>query len=494
MRHFARASVYKIGRLTILIVAARLLLASAPALAQDAAPPSATPPGTPPAPPVIETPPAAPPVAVPAPADPALQARVDVLEQKTAELQRSLAEAAAAAAGPRSTTTFETDDGGFAITSGDRQYQLRFKGLLQVDGRRIFDDETLGNSVDTFLIRRARPILAATVLGLVDFNLTPDFGNGTVSLLDAYADIHPFPWLRLRVGKFKPPVGLERLQSDTDMTFIERSLDANLSAQRDIGLQLYGDIAGGIVRYEGDVLNGNPDNGINDIDSDHAKTFAGRLFLQPFNAPGLKAFGRLGLGIAAETGNEKGSATNSWLGSFKSASQSTIFSYLTTTTPTTVFSLGRHTRVNPQAYYYIGPFGLLAEWVYEHQGIANSVGTGALNNSAGNVVASFVIGGDSTYEGVKPHKALDLSTGGYGALEIGVRYNWLDIDHDAFPTAADPTKSVDRARAVGVALNWQLSRILKAGADYEETWFQGGLKGGNRKTEHVGIAQFQVAF
>jgi phosphate-selective porin OprO/OprP len=463
---------------------------SASVRAQEPAP--ATLPGATAVPPVVEAPP--PPAAVPSLTDPALKVRLDVLERKTAELQLSLARAEAAAVGPRSTTTFQTDDGGFAITSGDRQYQLRFKGVVQVDGRRIFGDEALGNSVDTYLVRRARPILAGTVLGLVDFNITPDFGNNTVALFDAYADIHPFPWLRLRVGKFKPPVGLERLQSDADITFVERALPQNLSAQRDVGLELYGDIAGGIVRYEGAVLNGNPDNGNNDIDSDHAKTFAGRLFIQPFNAPGLKTFGRLGLGIAAETGNEKGSATNPWLGSFKSASQSTIFSYLTTSTATTVFSLGRHTRINPQLYYYFGPFGLLTEWVYEHQSIANSVATGALNNSAGNVVASFVLGGDETYEGVKPHQALDLANGGYGALEIGVRYNWLNVDPAAFPTAADPSKSVNRARAVGVALNWQLSRLLKTGADFEETRFQGGAKGGNRHTEKVGIARFQVAF
>ena len=84
-----------------------------------------------------------------------------------------------------------------------------------------------------------------------------------------------------------------------------------------------------------------------------------------------------------------------------------------------MFASGRHTRVNPQLYYYFGPFGLLAEWVHEYQQLANSVGSGAVNNSAGNVEASFVIGGDETYEGVKPHKSLDLANGGYGALEIG---------------------------------------------------------------------------
>jgi phosphate-selective porin OprO and OprP len=487
MGHVARVLVYKIARINILIAAG--LLAAAPARAQESDAPA---PSTSSAPQEQAAPPA---LAAPVASDPALQARIETLEQKTAALQQSLARAEAEAAAPRSTTTFQTDEGGFAVTSADRQYQVRFKGLLQVDGRRIFGDETLGNSVDTFIVRRARPILAGTVLGLTDFNFTPDFGNNTVALIDAYTDTHPFPWLRLRVGKFKPPVGLERLQADQDVVFIERGLSQNLSAQRDVGLELWGDIGGGILRYEAAVLNGNQDNGLTDVDSDHAKSFAGRLFLQPFSTDSLRAFGRLGLGIAAETGNEKGSATNTWLGAFKSTSQSTIFSYLTTTTATTVYSLGRHTRVNPQLYYYLGPFGLLAEWVHEHQSIANSVGTGALNNSAGNAVASFVVGGDASYEGVKPHHALDLASRGYGALEIGVRYAWLDVDHAAFPTAADPTKSVNRARDFGVALNWQLSRNLKAAADYDTTWFDGGAKSpANRHTEKVGIARFQLSF
>ncbi len=470
MRFFAPKSVYKIAGVNILIAGG--LLAGPPARAQESAAPTP-----------------------PTPADPALQARIEALEQKTAALQQSLGRAEAEASAPRSTTTFQTDEGGFAVTSADRQYQVRFKGLLQIDGRRIFGDEALGNSVDTFLVRRARPILAGTVFGLTDFYLSPDFGNSSVVVIDAYLDTHPFPWLRFRAGKFKGPVGLERLQADQDVTFIERALDSNLSSQREVGLELWGDLAGGLARYEAGVFNGNPDNGINDIDSDHAKSFAGRIFLQPFDTDGLRAFGRLGLGIAASTGNEKGSATNSWLGNFKSPSQSTIFSYLTAPAAATVWSQGRHTRVNPQLYYYLGPFGLLAEWVREHQGLANAAGTAALNNSAGHVTASFVVGGDASYEGVKPHHALDVASGGLGALEIGLRYHWLDVDGAAFPTAADPTKSVNRARGAGLALNWQLSRNLKAGADFDETRFEGGAQGtASRHTEKVGIGRFQLAF
>jgi phosphate-selective porin OprO/OprP len=492
MSPFARESVYKIGRVTAVIA---LGLVSGRAWAQEA--PAAPPP--PPANPVEGAPAPVVSAPVPVPATPApdviVQGRIDALEQRTKLLETNLAAAQAAASAPRSTTTIQTDEGGFAITSADRQYQIRFKGLLQLDGRRAFDDAALAQTEDTFINRRVRPIVAGTVLGLTDFYIAPDFGNNTIVLIDGYLDTHPFPWLRLRVGKFKGPVGLERLQADQDVTFVERALTSNLSAQREVGLEFWGDIAGGIVRYEAGYFNGNPDNGINDIDSNKSKTFEGRLFFQPFNTPSLRALGKLGAGVAASTGLEQGSASNTWVGAFKSFGQNTIFSYLTTTTPTTVFASGRHTRVNPQLYYYIGPFGLLAEWVHEYQQLANAAGSGSVNNSAGNVEVAFVIGGDETYEGVKPHKSLDLANGGYGALEIGLTYNWLDVDHSAFPNAANTNTSVNRARAGGIALNWQLSRNLRLSGDFTETRFQGGAKsGGNRNTEKVGITRFQIAF
>jgi phosphate-selective porin OprO and OprP len=87
---------------------------------------------------------------------------------------------------------------------------------LQFDGR-AFPDSPLAPN-DTFGVRKIRPILAGTVLGLTDFFFSPDFGNLTTPtsapfVSDAYLDTHPRPWLRIRVGKFKQPYGLERLQA-----------------------------------------------------------------------------------------------------------------------------------------------------------------------------------------------------------------------------------------------------------------------------------------
>jgi len=498
----ARSIVYKIGRYTILMA-----LGLAPGAASAQGVPTPAPGEGSPPPPAAEAP-AAPPIAAPPTVvvSPPAPDRLEEIDQRTRILERKaeLAVEAAAAAPPK--PVLQADEGGFSISSGDKQYQFRLKGLIQVDGRRFFtSDSTLQNS-DTFILRRIRPIFDGTLLGLVDFRVSPDFGNNTTALLDAYTDIHPRPWLRLRVGKFKEPLGLERLQADQDLSFIERALDQNLTPQREIGVELWGDIGSGLVRYEAGVFNGNADNALTDIDSDHAKSFEGRVFVQPFNVESLTFLGRLGIGIAGSTGNEKGvstlSAPNPWMGTFKSGGQQTIASYLTSTTDITgtVVAYGRHTRINPQLYYYNGPVGLLAEWVKEHQEVAEltaaggTFGTGAYNNSAGHITVSGALGGDVTYEGIKPHKPLDLAAGTYGALELALRYNWLDIDSAAFPTGIDPTKSVSNAKAYGVALNWQLSRNLKVAGDYEQTSFTGGAKTGNRPTEKIAIGRFQVAF
>ena len=509
MKRPARSLVYKTGRVTILLIMVSVPLA---ARAQDAtagaAGAGAAQPSLPPTADASPAPTPAPTAAVP-PVRAPWEDRLDEIDQRTriVERQQELAREAAAASPPaRPGATVQADENGFSISSPDRQYQIRFKGQLQVDGRRFFTSDSTLQSSDTFLLRRIRPTFDGTLLGLVDFRITPDFGNNTTAIYDAYIDTHPRPWLRLRAGKFKGPLGLERLQADQDLTFIERALDSNLSAQREIGLELWGDIANGLIRYEGGVFNGNADNGLTDVDSNHAKTFEGRIFIQPFNTASLSFLGRLGIGIAGSTGNEKGvstlSAPNPWMGTFKSDGQQSIASYLTSTTDITqtVVAYGRHSRINPQLYYYNGPVGLLAEWIKEHQNVAElttmgaTFGTGVYNNSAGHVTVSGALGGDVTYEGLKPHKPLDLAAGTFGALELALRYDWLNIDSAAFPTGIDPAKSVSKAKAYGLALNWQLNRNVKVDGDYQETVFTGGAKTGNRPTEKVLLGRFQVAF
>lgn len=414
--------------------------------------------------------------------------------------------------------TFSVDDKGVALKSADSAYTLRIRALVQVDGRFFLSDDALQDR-DTFLIRRMRPAIDGTLFGLVDYRLVPDFAGGQIQVLDAYLDIHPAPFLRLRVGKMKAPIGLERLQSDADLSFVERALDQNLSSNRDLGIQLWGEFASGVVGYSVGIYNGGADGTSLDVDTNHAKDFIGRLFFQPLKAAeSLSPFGSLGVGIAASTGNRKGlpamgmTAAAPALPSFRTFGQNTFFAYLGPTPDAsgtgTTFAHLRATRVNPQLYYYVGPFGLLAEYLLSRQDVQKGNDTATLSNQAAHATISFAVNGKNGYDGVTPTTPLDLAKGTWGALEIAARWSWLKVDTNSFADSAvpgsvsysDPLRNAREAQSWAGAVNYIPRRSFRLAVDFEQTRFKGGAAAADKKTvadrvnENVVVGRAQVNF
>ena len=71
---------------------------------------------------------------------------------------------------------------------------------------------------------------------------------------------HKFsPAATVRLGKIKGPVGLERLQSGGAITFAERAFPTELAPNRDIGVQLQGDVFDNRLNYTLGVYNGTAD-------------------------------------------------------------------------------------------------------------------------------------------------------------------------------------------------------------------------------------------
>jgi phosphate-selective porin OprO/OprP len=426
----------------------------------------------------VQVPPAAADTVVPAPA---LQPSVVAIVEPAPELAPGVEPKA--------------DESGFALSSGGKKpaFALKLKLTLQADNRKFLNDD---RSKDSLLVRRARPIVDGTVLGLVDFRIMPDFAGGQAALYDASIDVHPFAWLRLRAGKFKAPVGLERLQGDPDLPFMERAYTANLSSVRDVGAQLWGDVAGGVVSYAIGVFNGAPDNANPDIDTGAQKDVIARLFFQPFKAPGLEKAGNLGIGIAGSTGRRDGSATSTQLTALRTVGQQTLFSYLASTAdPTaTTFARGRHSRLNPELFYFIGPFGVLSDLIWSQQRVQRGGNSKALLHRAWHATASYVIGGKNGLDGATPSSSWDPGQGQLGALEIGLRYHELTFDADTFPTFASADASVRRARGFGISLDWALSRTFRFMTGFEHSWFKAGRTGGDRKNEDVWLSRAQVNF
>jgi phosphate-selective porin OprO/OprP len=426
---------------------------------------------------------------------PSLEERMDALDQEIRILQRLrelAADSAAAAAKDRQSATANAKDG-FSIKSADGKYSIRFRGYLQSDGR-FFPHRESVPVVDNLLIRRARPIIEAAVGRYFEFRVMPDFGGTTPTIFDAYWDGKFAPEFTVRAGKFKPPVGLERLQSATDIGFAERGLPANLVPSRDVGLQVSGDISEGLFAYQVGVFNGVPDLANGGDDLSDAKDFAARLFVQPFQSGSSRP---LGFGIAASTGFERGSVASPGLPSYRTPGQQTLFRYNSsaTTPANNVYADGKRLRLSPQGYYYTGALGLMGEYVISRNEVTRAGVTAELEHTAWQAVGNFFLTGEKAgFRSPAPKKPFDLKEGGLGAVELVGRYGELSLDEASFPTYASLTSSVQTAKAWGVGVNWHFTRAVKVGLDYERTTFTGGAAAGDRPAENAVIGRFQTSF
>jgi phosphate-selective porin OprO/OprP len=425
-----------------------------------------------------------------------LESRVEELDQKVRVLERLrelAADSAAAAAKDKVSATASAKDG-FSMKSADGRFSLKFRGLVQTDARFFLSDSAVP-ATNNFFVRRARPILDLVLGKYLELRLQPDFAQGTTVLFDAYSDVKISPAFAVRVGKFKPPVDLERLQSASDIVFAERALATNLAPNRDIGLQLSGDVSGGLLTWQAGVFNGVPDLGNGDGDVSDAKDFAGRIFLQPFKTGSLAG---LGVGIAGTSGIERGTTAAPALASYRTPGQQTWFRYIssTTTPASNVFADGRRSRLAPQAYFYSGPLGLHGEYIQSYQAVnRNTFATVKLKHTAWQTTGSwFLTGEKNSFRSATPKKQFDPKAGSFGALELAARYSELSIDDATFPAYASPTSTPSKAKAWAVGLNWYLARAIKLAADYEHTTFTGGTATGDREAENFVVTRVQYAF
>jgi phosphate-selective porin OprO/OprP len=423
-----------------------------------------------------------------------LEEKVQELDQKIRILQRQdELDKEAAAEKAKTATTATSGRDGFSLRSADGAYQLKIRGYVHFDGR-FYQSDDERPATDTFILRRVRPIFEGTVFKIFDFRVMPDFGGGTTVLQDAYLDARFSPKIKVRAGKFKPPVGLERLQSATDILFVERGLPTNLVPNRDLGVQLFGDLARGNVSWAAGVFNGVPDGANGDLDNNDGKDYAARLFFQPFLADNGPWKG-LGFGVAASTGDQEGTLTSTSLAGYRTPGQQTFFSYRSDATAAgTVIADGERFRLSPQGHLYHGPFGLLAEYVISRQEVRRADVTAELENTAWQAEASWVFGGEPTFRAVSPKKPFDREAKTWGAFEIKARYGRLEIDDDTFPLFANPASAASAAEEWGIGLNWYLNRNLRVDLDYERTQFEGGAATGDREDESVLLSRFQIAF
>ena len=424
-----------------------------------------------------------------------LERKLEITEEAAAKAKES---APVVSAGPK----------GFSLKSADGKNQVRLRGTLHLDYRNISGTDP-GGTADTFEAARVRPTIDGTFAGIYDFKFMPDFGRGRTVIQDAYVNARFKPGAQLQLGKFKAPIGLERLQSANDMRWVQRGFPTNLVTNRDIGLQLAGDVAGGRFSYQAAWLNGSNDGGSSetfaDTDINDEKEYVLRLFMQPFAESDSFTLRGLGFGIAGSWNDQAGTAAQPLLPSFKSPGQSTFFRYRAAgaASAATIADGGR-IRLAPQFYYYAGSLGVLGEYTEVEQDVSRVVPSGlreaTVDTNAWQLAVSyFLTGEEASFKGFQPKTRFSPSEGTWGAFEIKARVQQLRIDENAFgggaDSFADPAVSARQADSWGVGLNWYLNENVKWLLDIEHTTFEGGAAGGaDRKDEDAFQLRLAIGF
>jgi phosphate-selective porin OprO/OprP len=186
-----------------------------------------------------------------------LEARVEALAAQIADLRASMTPdvqrvPASAPAAPAPQVTL--NNGRPQIATADGQTRVALRGVVQfdaahydqespggVDNRRAGADPSEGQNARDLSsgtsFRRARLGMEGTVAGDWNYAITAEFGGGaseTTQLQQAwveYAGLRPFGAstpVRLRIGAFPPPTGLENASSSSDLLFVERPAQAEL--------------------------------------------------------------------------------------------------------------------------------------------------------------------------------------------------------------------------------------------------------------------------
>jgi phosphate-selective porin OprO and OprP len=376
---------------------------------------------------------------------------------------------------------------GFVIESGNGDFRLQIGLLVQADGRFVFDDDD-EQVVDTFAFRRLRPYLRGRFSRRFEFYFNPDFAGGILVVQDAYVDTVFAPAFRIRAGKGKTPFGLERLHSASNLLFFNRALPTAVAPNRDLGLQVLGDIRGGAVSYLAGIMNGVPDGGSGDLDTTDSKDVSGRLVVRPFTAGARNPLRGLGVAISGSIGRQAGAAA---LPIFRTqAAEQTYFTY------SGAVADGVRRRYSPQAFYYFKSFGGVAEYVHTETPIREGLVREEISHDAWQVAASWVLTGETATDaaaGVRPRASFDFGHGGLGAFQVAARYHTLAVDEQAITLGFAAPGSSRKADAWTLGLNWYLTGNFRYTFNFERTEFDDD-PGGAREAENAFVFRTQVVF
>jgi len=323
-----------------------------------------------------------------------LERAVEQLQKQNADLQKEVSslkkQGATAVAGvPGKTKTVVTYDGKTYVEKVVEEKQpiyvqqrgpelkLVLGGFIQVnleDSDAFAFNGNFGQTAikDRFRLRRARINLTGDFAENFDFKVEGDFeqNDGTsnnrtdFSGTDIFVNWHQFPGAQIKIGQYKAPFGLEQLTPDTALLTIERTLPTNaITPDRQIGVELWGKPFTSIwpeqkdlLTYYAGIFNGNGKN--TTVNDNNNFMYVGRLELMPFKG---KIFGQdSSLKLGADVLNSRDDK-----GTNISQSGNLLVNSDGSLSPFTLPGADERTAWSVDAWFHLGPFDLIGEYLQE---------------------------------------------------------------------------------------------------------------------------------
>jgi len=308
----------------------------------------------------------------------------------------------------------------FKLTSPGKTFEIGLAGYIQEDSRSYQD---WGPILDSTELRRLRIGVEGRWKRLsfeAEFDPRkeppPDPGEGTKYLKNAYVEYRFSKAFHLRGGHFKIPFSPEFLTSSSKIDFVERGIMVDaLDLGRDWGGAALGEV-GDRFRYEVGVFAG-------DGWGTHERagtTGAARIVVIPLT--GLEIGGSYTQGhVSADLETLADLAPKGFAGDGPTGFRFSVRHFVD----------GRRQRIGADATLRRGPFGLKGEY---SRGAEERKGQGSTFEDLSSVIfngwsasGTWLVTGDKKRNTIRPaHPVFH----GPGAVEIGLRYEWVTVDDD----------------------------------------------------------------
>lgn len=335
-------------------------------------------------------------------------------------------------------------DNGLRVSSSDGANSILVGGYVLFDAIPLDDNNTRSPRFDVF---NAWIFFVGRVGQDFDYKIQYALDDTTANKLrDAFIGYRFSDSAAIRLGHFDVPTYAEHVSALTYTTFAGRSMLDSLTAGRDVGIALYGNIFDSRWFYTAGVFNG---NGIDANGEDNgAKDIGARLTGRLLGATDTDAF-RVYPDISMSGGQQNGDSLR-----VKSESGTAIFA--------SSLPVEQSYRAAACVYAMMGSLTLRAEYLSNHYIFSNTDEAATVDGAS--ITAAYYLSGESEqyrdglFQKTKPLRPFRQADG-LGAWQIAARYSRIHASSamvEQLTLAADKNRLADAAgaQAATIGVNW----------------------------------------